>query len=756
MDLNDLTTQIIIASVAFIVILLFGIIAAMSKWRKKAKQGQALIKTGGNKIKVSFNAMWVIPVLHRLEIMDISLKSFTLERMGKEGLICKDNLRADIKVTFFIRVEHSEDAVKQVAKNIGAARASDKALLTQLFDAKFSEALKTVGKKSDFEKLYSERDQFKKDMLEAIGEELNGYTLESAAIDYLEQTSLEHLDENNILDSQGIKKITELTAEQKKKTNQIRRDEEKELKRQDVEAQKTILDQERKESDEKAETAKEIAITQARAEAERESIEQEERLKMENARITTEEELQKSELRKQQEIIIMTKANEAIDVQKTEEVKQEQELAATKREQEVELARIAKRKKEEEELRDIQQTIKERIQLQKETVAEEEEAKDIKEFAEAERIKKVALIEAEKKAEEELVQKIKTADANKQAAEIKAEQDKVVATTKREIVDKEAESKKIMADAEAEEAAALGLSEAKIIEAKAEAMQKQGESEATVIRMKAQAEAEGIASREAAENEAYEERGKIDATILEEKGLAESKVMEIKAESLRKQGLAEAEVFAKKGEAETNLLAQKGEAEAGVLAQKGEAEARTIELKAEAESKKISAKAEAMKKLDGVGKEHEEFKLKLEQQTQIELAKIDIQKAIAEAQAGAIGEALKASDIKIIGGETMFYENIMRAITRGEAFESFIDQSDSLKGLKDNLLAGNGGDNNIVETVKSYVSQLGVSSNDVRNLTISALLMKMMNMTQDKGISKTLETLLGNVQNLGIGENKIS
>ena len=32
--------------------------------------------------------------------MDISLRTIEIARSGKEGLICKDNIRADIKVTF--------------------------------------------------------------------------------------------------------------------------------------------------------------------------------------------------------------------------------------------------------------------------------------------------------------------------------------------------------------------------------------------------------------------------------------------------------------------------------------------------------------------------------------------------------------------------------------------------------------------------------------------------------------------------------
>ena len=83
--------------------------------------------------------------------------------------------------------------------------------MRELFDAKFSEALKTVGKQFEFVELYDKREQFKEQILKVIGTDLNGYRLDDAAIDYLEQTRLELLNPNNILDADGIKKITELT-----------------------------------------------------------------------------------------------------------------------------------------------------------------------------------------------------------------------------------------------------------------------------------------------------------------------------------------------------------------------------------------------------------------------------------------------------------------------------------------------------------------------------------------------------------------
>ena len=157
------TTMVIIIA---IVVLVLGLLAMISRWYHKATQGQALVKTGVGGIKVSFNGIVVIPVLHRLEVMDISLNTITIDRRGKDGLVCKDNLRADINVAFYVRVNQMVDDVKKVAQSVGCNRASSKEALRLLFDAKFSEALKTVGKKFDFVDLYNQRDEFRKEIID--------------------------------------------------------------------------------------------------------------------------------------------------------------------------------------------------------------------------------------------------------------------------------------------------------------------------------------------------------------------------------------------------------------------------------------------------------------------------------------------------------------------------------------------------------------------------------------------------------------
>lgn len=184
--------------------------------------------------------------------MDISLKTIEINRRSSEGLICKDNIRADIVVTFFVRVNKTREDVLKVAQAIGCERASDQETVEELFNAKFSEALKTVGKQMEFEDLYRERNHFRDEIIQVIGDDLNGYVLEDAAIDYLEQTPMTHLDEDNILDAQGIRKITELTSIQHVHTNELLRDEQMRIKKKDVETKEMILELERQQAEAEA------------------------------------------------------------------------------------------------------------------------------------------------------------------------------------------------------------------------------------------------------------------------------------------------------------------------------------------------------------------------------------------------------------------------------------------------------------------------------------------------------------------------
>lgn len=679
-------TLLIIGGVVF---LLFIILFAFASFYKKIPQGKAIVRTGVGGGQVAFNkGMYVIPILHKMEIMDISVKKLEIARMEHDGLICKDNIRADIKVAFFVRVNKSVEDVLNVAQSIGTERASDVDTLRNLFEAKFSEALKTVGKKFDFIELYEARREFRTEILDIIGTDLNGYVLDDCAIDYLEQTEMKFLSPQNILDSQGIRKITELTAAQNINANLIRREEEKVIKKQNVEAREAILELERQMAEKEEKQKREIDNIRAREEAEIVKVREEERLKAQTVKIKTDESLAVQEENKLRQIIIAEKNKQRTDAVETERVEKDRALEQTEREKIVTLAQIEKERTVEIEKKNIQDVIKERVRLEKGVVEEQQGIKDVEAFREVERKKSVGITEAARQAEEKLIQTVKAAEAEKKAAEEKARQLIIDAEARKEAATKQAEARKILAEAQAREEATLGLSEAEVMHAKADAEERQGTVEATVI--------------------------------------------EKMAEAKRKEGLAQAEV----------------------VKEKGLAEATVVKEKALAEAQGIEEKAEAMKKLDAVGKDHEEFKILVQKDKDIALAGINIQKDVAEAQAAVLGEAMKSARIDIVGGESLFFQNIVNQISNAKGFDRLINESEHATHIKTALLGDGSNSGDLMERIRGFAEKYNVSTNDLKNLTIASLILKMQQNSTDADKS-VLSNLAGLANSLGLSNKKL-
>lgn len=634
-------------------LLAVGVVVLIVRCWHKVNQGFALVKNGMGGTKVSFSGMVVIPILHKVELMDISVKRIEIARRGEDGLICKDNIRADIKVVFFVRVNKQIEDVKRVAQFLGCRRASDEEALRSLFEPKFSEALKTVGKQFDFVELYNMRNEFREKIVSIIGTDLNGYVLDNAAIDYLEQTDLEMLNPNNVLDAEGIKKITDLTATEQTRANFITREKEKTLKKQDVEAREAILNLERQQAEAEEKQHREIAEITARAQAEAAVVQEEERQRRETARITADEAIQVAEENKLRSIIVAAKSKERTDAVETERVEKDRGLEITERERIVTLAQIEKEKAVEVEKKNIQDVIRDRVVVERAVVEEEEKIKDTREFASATRKKQVAVTAAEQLAQQAMVKQVKAAEAEKEAADLEAQTIVVKADARKQAAEKETDAKKMLAEATQAEAAAIGLAEAQVTLSKAEALKKEGTAEAEVAQLKFTADAQGI-----------------------------------------------------------------------------------------------TEKAEAMKLFDAVGREHEEFKLELNKSKEIELAAIAVQQRIAEAQAMMVAESLKSANIDIVGGDNKFFDSIVNSITAARQVDRLVEGSSTLKDVKDTFFTGDPA--HFQQQVQRYIEMFNISSDDLKNLSVAALIGQMIGQTSDAGVLKQLTEMLGMANQAGV------
>lgn len=501
-----------------IIVFIAGLFALIKAFYVKVDQGTALIVNDlSAHPKVHFTGALVLPIIYKKELMRISLITLEVDRRGKDGLICLDNMRADITVAFYLRVNETTEDVLKVAKSIGASRASDKDAVDDLFSAKFSEALKTVGKQIEFVQLFENRQQFREKIIEVIGDDLNGYVLEDVAIDYLEQTPKVALDPNNILDSQGIRKITELTAEQNVETNILERNEELAIKKKNVETKEAMLALERQQADAEAKQEREIATIRAREEAETIKIQEEERKKAESTTIQVNQELSIQKENQLREIEVAEQNRQRAVVIEVEKVTRAKDLEVVAREREVELQKIEAEKAIELEKKEIANVVRERVVVDKTVAIEEERIKEVREVSEADRAKQVQVLAAEATAEEEKVKQVKAAEAEELSARHKANQITTLAQANLDAAAKEADGEKKLAEGIQASSAAPGLAEAKVMEAKADAFEKQGLAEAKVIEVKGTSEASAIKQTGVAAADVTREQFKAEAEGLVEK-----------------------------------------------------------------------------------------------------------------------------------------------------------------------------------------------------------------------------------------------
>ncbi|AVV47813.1 hypothetical protein C6376_30890 [Streptomyces sp. P3] len=652
------------------------VVLVVSQLFRKVEQGKALIVSKLRKVDVTFTGQVVLPVLHKAEVMDISVKAIEITRAGKDGLICRDNIRADIRISFFVKVNKTVEDVVKVAQAVGTARASDQRTLQELFHAKFSEALKTVGKQLDFTDLYTKREELRYRIIEVIGVDLNGYHLEDAAIDYLEQTPLTQLDPANVLDAQGIRKITELTAVEHVRTNEAQRTEEKEITRQNVDAREAILELERRQADAEIKQKREIDTVRAREEAETARVMEEERLRAQGAFLKTEEQLGIQRENQAREVAVAAKNRERVIAVENERIEKDRQLEVIARERETQLTQIAAAKEVEAEKREIAEVIRERVAVDR-TVAEQEEAiKKLRAVEEAERGRQTVIIAAEAEAQEKLVKDIKAAEAAEHAAVHRAAEELTLAEARLKSADLDAQAKLRLAEGIQAETAAEGLAAVQVRDKEAEVIEKAGRAEAEATQARLRAEADGA----------------------------------------RAKALAEAEGISGK-------------------------------LKAEAAG--LTEKAAAMAALDDASRGHEEYRLRLEAEKDIRLAGLDVQRQVAEAQATVLATGLENADINIVGGDSVFFDRLVSSIALGKGVDGFVQHSETVQALAKPWLDG----------TSSFTDDLSrvlgsVSTADVQNLTVSALLMKLMN--NGGANAGQFRQLLDKAGELGLAETSLT
>jgi hypothetical protein len=286
-----------------------------------------------------------------------------------------------------------------------------------------------VAATKDLVELHSKRHEFASSVQEIVTHDLasNGLTLESVTISSLDQTDTSQLQDRNVFDAQGLRKIAEITQRAKVERNEIEQLSSEQIVTKNVATKKKVLSMEREQAEFEAEQKAKVATVQAQRARE-----------VQEFKITQDEAIARRDIEKMK-MIETTEVERTLAVESANIMKQ---VALVARQKEQETAQIDKSKSIEVagRMREIAVAEKEQERAAAQALvltaeAERERAKQqvttVEITSEAERVAATKLIAAQQQINEKKLRdqtdadvaaytNVKKAEAERQAAEMQS------------------------------------------------------------------------------------------------------------------------------------------------------------------------------------------------------------------------------------------------------------------------------------------------------------------------------------------------
>jgi len=334
--------RLICGGIGVVVLFVTGLLITYARLYRKPTANEAYVRTGGGggALVILDKGALVIPIIHQIVPVSLETMKLDIERSGHDALITKDNLRVDVRGEFYIRVQPDRDAILQAARSMGG-KSVQRDAVGQLVYEKLVSALRSVAATMDLVEIHTNRQAFASAVNEMVRGDLedhNGITLEAVTISRLDQTDAKLLSDDNIFDSQGKRKITEITAAQKVRTNELEKEAERQIVERNVLTRQMILEQEKAQAEAEATQARDVANIRAERKRQQQEFEIQQAQAVQQAEIAKEQAVQQASLQRDMAIIRQEQEKQQTDIDRKRAV-QEAEIA---QEQAVQLAKLAR------------------------------------------------------------------------------------------------------------------------------------------------------------------------------------------------------------------------------------------------------------------------------------------------------------------------------------------------------------------------------------------------------------------------------
>src|ERR1700689_3337038 len=302
----------VVVSLFIAAIILIAIFYIVSIWiYKRAPSNMCFIRTGflGTKVCLGRGAI-VLPVFHEITWVSLETIKFAVSRAREQAVLTHDNIRVDINAELYAHVGQTEAAVLAASRTLGE-KTFDAEKVSKLLEAKVVGALRSFAATKTLKELDENRDAFAQQIKESVSESFaaNGLMLEEVTIVSLEQSTKEYFRSDNVFDAEGLKVITEITSEARRKVHTTENQTTVAIRNKDLTTQLELLEIEPQEAIARGSQDKDVANEQAKQLREKQTFVLDQRLAVEQREIENEKSLE--QLRTEPDIAFTDKAREA-------------------------------------------------------------------------------------------------------------------------------------------------------------------------------------------------------------------------------------------------------------------------------------------------------------------------------------------------------------------------------------------------------------------------------------------------------------
>ena len=331
-----------------LVIIAIAIIWIVSVWvYKRAPANRGFIRTGlgGTKVCLGKGAL-VLPVFHEVTWVSLETIKLIVSRSRDQGILTSDKIRVDVIAELYAHVGHTTDDLLIAGRSLGE-KTFDPDSIRDLLEAKIISALRSYSATKTLNELHENRDLFAKEIKSQVLESFssNGLTLEEVTIVTLEQTGKEYFKTDNVFDAEGLKIITAITSEAKRKVHDTEKKTSIAIRQKELDTQLELLEIERQEAFARASQDKNVSNEQALQVGSKQRYVLDQKLAVEQKEIENEQLLEQRRTERDISIIDEARKRELSEIEKTrivEEQRRDREIVLIGKAKEEELANIQK------------------------------------------------------------------------------------------------------------------------------------------------------------------------------------------------------------------------------------------------------------------------------------------------------------------------------------------------------------------------------------------------------------------------------